>query len=175
MHFPLEDISKAVAHYQISLQEKKDKAVAQDKDPENVYQNYPWLKMCLEGKWYLTKYTPKQKVRSEVEKMKILIAKVRSFTTENKHIHFTKLISTPGKPLYTINQFENVPSLHKSIHGAWTRLTEETRKEIYTLAAKYFKAERKNDIGNQDPVVHDKDSGLNKLQIAITVAHTNFL
>ncbi len=173
-YYPLDEIVRAVDYYLLTLQEKKDQAVAARRDVEKVGLNYMWLKLCLEKKYYLTKFTPRQKVKNEIEQMKILIAKVRSFITDTKLKTDLKLLHD-RKPSHRYNQFENVAALHSGLYSEYQHLNPDTQKAIYELAKKYFRFENAKDLKDRDNVVHDKENAKHRLQQIISVAYLNFI
>lgn len=172
--YTLDEIVQGVDHYLISLKEKQDNAQAAGRDREKVQLNYIWFKRCMEEKWYLTKYTPRQKVKQEIERIKILIAKVRSFTTDEKIKHPLKLLHDK-KPLHKYTQFENIAMLNGLIYKEYKEIPDETKKEIYNLAAKFYRFEKKKHLSKQDPVVYDEKIAKERLQQIITVAYLNFV
>lgn len=174
IYFELDDITKAVDHYEVALQEKKDIAQNQRREVDKVQLNYMWFKMSIEGQYWKTKFTPKQKVQNEVDKLKITIGKIRSFVTDQK-IKTPLTLIHKDKPLHRWSDFNSAAAFYNQVYMQYVKLDENIQKEIYNLAGKYYRHENTKPVDKRDPITHDKEEAKTKLQQIISIVHTNFI
>lgn len=175
VYFDLKDIEKAVKYYLLTVQEKTEEAEAKGDDINKVQLKYPWLKKCLDEKWYQSAVTPAMKLIDEIDYLKITFAKIRSFVTAEK-INSDLILTHKDKPLHTVNEFNSIAGFYNQAYLAWNELDEEVKKEIFIIAGKYYRYARKAPIDKQDHKLLDSnDKKYKRLQQVISIMHTNFI